>query len=81
MAFASTVIPAFSLFEIHDQDFCSLVEMYVFRNWASSSMKEGSVLKYLYYLSVSRATYIKRQPFDKEKVRLHLKFLYKQIVL
>jgi hypothetical protein len=41
LAFASTVIPAFSLLEIHDQDFCSLLDMYVFRNAAFSSTREG----------------------------------------
>jgi hypothetical protein len=30
LAFASTVIPGFSLLEIHDQNFCSLLDMYVF---------------------------------------------------
>jgi hypothetical protein len=28
--FASTVIPGFSLLEIHDQDFCSLQDMHMF---------------------------------------------------
>jgi hypothetical protein len=40
---ASTVIPGFSLLEIHDQDFYSLLDLYAFRSGASSSMKEGSV--------------------------------------
>jgi hypothetical protein len=43
LAFASTVIPGFSLLQIHDQDICSLLDMYVFRNGAYSSTKEGSV--------------------------------------
>jgi hypothetical protein len=43
LAFASTVIPGFSLLEIHDQDFYCIPDMYVFRNGASSSTKEGSV--------------------------------------
>jgi hypothetical protein len=30
LAFSSTVIPGFSLLEIHDQDFYSLLDMYVF---------------------------------------------------
>jgi hypothetical protein len=30
LAFASTVIPGFSLLEIHDQDFYSLLDMYAF---------------------------------------------------
>jgi hypothetical protein len=37
------VIPGFSLLEIHDQDFYSVLDMYVFRNGACSSTKEGSV--------------------------------------
>jgi hypothetical protein len=41
--FASTVIPGFRLLEIRDQDFYSASDMYVFRNGASSSTKEGSV--------------------------------------
>jgi hypothetical protein len=43
--FASTVIPGFSLFEIHDQDDYSPLEMYVFRNGTSYeySTKDGSV--------------------------------------
>jgi hypothetical protein len=40
LVFASIVIPGFFLFEIHDQDFCSLLDMYVFRNGASSSSRE-----------------------------------------
>jgi hypothetical protein len=43
LALASTVTSDFSLLEIHDQDFYSLLDMYVFRNGASSSTKEGSV--------------------------------------
>jgi hypothetical protein len=31
-AFASTAIPSFSLLEINDQDFCSLLDKYVCRN-------------------------------------------------
>jgi hypothetical protein len=45
LAFASTVIPGFSLLEIHYQYFYSLLDMHMFRNGASSSTKEGSVLK------------------------------------
>jgi hypothetical protein len=30
LLFGSTVIPGFSLFEIHDQNFCSPLYMYVF---------------------------------------------------
>jgi hypothetical protein len=45
LTFASTVVPGFTLFEIHDQDFYSLLDMYiyVFRNEVSYSTKEGSV--------------------------------------
>jgi hypothetical protein len=43
MVFASTVIPGYSLLEIHDKNFYSALDMYVFRNGASSSTKEGSV--------------------------------------
>jgi hypothetical protein len=42
-AFTSTVIPDFSFLEIHDQDFYSLLDMYLFQNGASSSKKEWSV--------------------------------------
>jgi hypothetical protein len=51
LAFASTVVPGFSLLEIHDQDFCSLLDMQVVRNGASLSTKEGSVFlcrRYVY---------------------------------
>jgi hypothetical protein len=37
------VFSSFSLLEIHDQDFYSLLDTHVFRNGASSSKKEGSV--------------------------------------
>jgi hypothetical protein len=47
-----TVIPGFSLLEIHDQDFCSLLDMYVFRNGASCSTKEGSVFLCRPYVSL-----------------------------
>jgi hypothetical protein len=43
LTFASMVISGFSLLAIHDQDFYSLLDMYMFRNVASSSMKEASV--------------------------------------
>jgi hypothetical protein len=43
LGFASTVISAFSLLETHNQEFYSLLDMYVFRNEALSSRKEGSV--------------------------------------
>jgi hypothetical protein len=38
MALASTDITGFSLLEVHDQNFYSVLEKYVFRNKASSSM-------------------------------------------
>jgi hypothetical protein len=50
IAFASTVIPGFSLFEIHDQDFYSLLDIYLFRNETSSSTKEGSVFLCRHYI-------------------------------
>jgi hypothetical protein len=43
LAFASIFIHGFSLLEIHSQDIYSLLDMYVFRNVASSSTKVGSV--------------------------------------
>jgi hypothetical protein len=43
LAFVSTVIPGFSLLKIHDQYFYSLLDLYVFRNGASSLTKEESV--------------------------------------
>jgi hypothetical protein len=55
LAFASTVIPGLSLLEIHDQYFYSLLDMYVFRNGASSSTKERSVFLcrlYVCYTSI-----------------------------
>jgi hypothetical protein len=49
LAFTSTVIAGFSLLKIHDQDLY-LLDMYVFRNGASSSMKEGSVFLCRFYI-------------------------------
>jgi hypothetical protein len=43
LVFASTIIPGFSLLELHDQDFYPLLEMYVFRNTTSSSTRKISV--------------------------------------
>jgi hypothetical protein len=37
----STVIPVFSLRDIHDQEFGSVLHMYMFRNWIFSLMREG----------------------------------------
>jgi hypothetical protein len=42
--FASTVISRFSLLEIHNQYLYSLLKMLLFRNGASISTREGSVL-------------------------------------
>jgi hypothetical protein len=50
LAFASTVVPGFSLLEIHDQDFYSLLDMYMFRNGASSSTKDGLVFLCNHYI-------------------------------
>jgi hypothetical protein len=41
LAFTSTVIPGFSLLEIHDQYFYSLLDVYMFRNGAFSSTIGG----------------------------------------
>jgi hypothetical protein len=41
LAFTSTIISGFNLLEIHDEDVYSLLDMYIFRNWASSSTKGG----------------------------------------
>jgi hypothetical protein len=49
VAFANAVIPGCSL-RIHDQDFYYLLDMYVFRNGASFSMKEGSVFLCMHYV-------------------------------
>jgi hypothetical protein len=43
LAFASTAVTGISLLEIHDKDFYSLKDMYVFQNGASSLTKEGPV--------------------------------------
>jgi hypothetical protein len=50
LASASTVIPAFSLLEIHDQDFYSLLDVYAFWNGASSLTKERSVFLFTHYV-------------------------------
>jgi hypothetical protein len=41
LAFANTVVPGFSLVEIHDQEILSLLDMYVFRNFAFSLKNSG----------------------------------------
>jgi hypothetical protein len=43
LAFSSTVFPGFSLLEIHDQGFCFLLDIYMFRNGVSSLTREASV--------------------------------------
>jgi hypothetical protein len=40
LVFNSTVIPGFGLLRINYQDLCSLLDMYMFRNGASSSARE-----------------------------------------
>jgi hypothetical protein len=55
LAFASTVISGFSL-QIHEHDFCSLLDMYVFRNGASSTTEEGSVYLYRRYVCCTVAS-------------------------
>jgi hypothetical protein len=42
LAFAGIIIPGFRLHMIHDQDFCSLLDMYMFRNGAFSSFYVGT---------------------------------------
>jgi hypothetical protein len=42
LAFPSTVILGFCLLEIYDQDFCYLLEKYVFGNGASSFYADGA---------------------------------------
>jgi hypothetical protein len=39
--YSCTVIPGFSVLEIHDRNFCSLLDMYMFKNGASSSTRGG----------------------------------------
>jgi hypothetical protein len=46
LASATTVIPGFSLLEIRDQDFCSLLQMHVFRNEESSLTRGGVSLSH-----------------------------------
>jgi hypothetical protein len=63
LGFDSTVISGFNLVEIHDQDFYSGLDMYVFRNGASSSTKEGSVFlcrRYVCCTVVSARVYPRR---------------------
>jgi hypothetical protein len=64
LAFASTVIPGFSLLEINYQEVYFLLDMYMFRNRASSSTKVGSV-----FLWKSRETERERERQWGEVVR------------
>jgi hypothetical protein len=57
LVFVSTVIPGFRLPEIHDQDVYSLLDVYVFRNEASTSTKEGSVFLYSQSRSQSQSSF------------------------
>jgi hypothetical protein len=41
LALISTVIPGISLCEIHDQEFGSVLHMYIFRNGICSLMRGG----------------------------------------
>jgi hypothetical protein len=50
LAFTSIVIPGSNLHETHDQDFCSLLDMYVFRNWATSLTRERSAFLFRHYV-------------------------------
>jgi hypothetical protein len=50
LVFANVVIPGFGLPEIRDKDFYSVQDMYVFRNGAPSSTKEGSVFLCRHYV-------------------------------
>jgi hypothetical protein len=56
LAFCSTLIPSFSHLVIHDQDFCSLLDIYVFRNGASSSTREGPDFLCRRYVRLSEFT-------------------------
>jgi hypothetical protein len=42
LAFVRKDIPGFSLLEINDQDFCSFLHMFVFRNGTSSKARNSS---------------------------------------
>jgi hypothetical protein len=64
LGFASTVISGFTLLEIHDQDFYSLLDTYVFGNGASSSTKEGGGVRSFYV----GATFVAPQ-FQHEYIR------------
>jgi hypothetical protein len=70
LALASTVIYGFSLLEIHYQDFCSMLDMYVLRNGASTSTKEGSVLlcrSYVCWIVDSVRAYPRCHGYSKAK--------------
>jgi hypothetical protein len=53
LAFASTVIHGFSFLWIHDQNFYSLLDMYVFRNGASSPTEWSVFLCRIYVCCVA----------------------------
>jgi hypothetical protein len=54
--------PGFILLEIHEQDLYSLLDMYVFRNGASSSTKEGSVFLFRCHVS---CTVVSARPYPR----------------
>jgi hypothetical protein len=51
VVFASTVIFGSILLEIHEWDIDSLLDMYVFQNWAYSLIQEGSASLYWHHIS------------------------------
>jgi hypothetical protein len=50
LAFGSTVIPGFNLFEIHVKDFCSFLDMNMFQSWDSSLMREWAIFLCIRYV-------------------------------
>jgi hypothetical protein len=50
LAFACILIPGFTVLEIQEQDFYSLIDMYVFRNGDSSLTKEVSVFLFFFFI-------------------------------
>jgi hypothetical protein len=52
LAFVSTVIPGFSPLEIHDQDFYSLLDAYVFQNYVYTFLLTSSWLSWLHKLNI-----------------------------
>jgi hypothetical protein len=60
LAFTRAVIPRFSVLKIHDQDFYSFLDMYIFQSGVSTLTKEGSVFLcrcYVYCTIVSAWVY------------------------